>query len=527
MVAALSWSTAVVRVAAEESSDEAAALADAQEVRIKALGRRADVGIIDVVPFRTTHPDNGFASIVLTRRTKPYTLTELVRLFPESFEQTGPTTLLVKDDIIVGDDARLVIAGREVRELRLLSDASRFVTITAWRGEIAIVGTLVRRITITSWDPAVGGPDLVLADGRAWIHVRSGRMDIVRADLGYLGFVTGFTSGVVWDGRPEEPAHGDVIGSRFHHNFFGVYTFEAIGMRWIGNVFADSHGYGFDPHDHSNGFLVLFNVAVDNGDHGFIFSRGCENNVMRFNLALRNGRHGLVLDDGPNNNPDGSPRERQGKPSSYNVVEFNVVLNNREVGIVVDGGTGNLVRGNYVAGNRYGIRLKDAVKENIVSGNRIVMSEMFGMYLYGHSEGNRVTSNVIDGAKAGIVVKDSVDNFVGGNTLDNIQDRAIALIGDVTGTIIVGNSLPGGAAEPIDSSGALDPDSVHIASNQIAGGPRGSPFGVIGGLAGLPGTIAKWAIWSAILLSPLYLGSLRRRFNVPGLTRFRSARKPG
>jgi hypothetical protein len=42
---------------------------------------------------------------------------------------------------------------------------------------------------------------------------------------------------------------------------------------------------------------------------------------------------------------------------------------------------------------------------------------------------------------------------------------------------------------------------------------------------GLAPPITKWLIWTAILLSPLYLGPLRRRLHLPGLPRFRLARK--
>ena len=53
-----------------------------------------------------------------------------------------------------------------------------------------------------------------------------------------------------------------------HHNWFGAYTFEAQGMRFLDSTFRDNAAYGFDPHDLSNDFLVERNVAHGNGRTG-------------------------------------------------------------------------------------------------------------------------------------------------------------------------------------------------------------------------------------------------------------------
>lgn len=186
--------------------------------------------------------------------------------------------------------------------------------------------------------------------------------------------------------------------SRFEANYFGAYTFEAEGMRWLRNVFANNVVYGFDPHDFSNNFLVEENHAYGNGKHGIIFSRGCSGNIIQRNWSYDNRGHGIFLDDGKVL-ADGDPRHAFAVPSDYNRVEANEVWSN-DVGIVLEGGNGNIVRANLIRQNRYGIRLKDQVRGTEIVNNQLVGNTTFGLYIYNHSTGNGILANTIEGATA-------------------------------------------------------------------------------------------------------------------------------
>lgn len=477
--------------------DRADALAARDKDRLRELGVLAEDAPADL-PFRRVDGTTGYASVILPSRGAPYTVPELAVRFPDSFEVSGNGTYLVKDDVVVGPGARLLIASDRVRALRLLSSPDRFVTITSWSGSIEITGKAWRRIAVTSWDPAVGGPDVTLSDGRAWLHTRRGSMSIAWADLRYLGFVTGSLSGVAWEGRRDDPTRGDVTGSTFTHNYFGAYTFEAADMRWRLNTFADNAGYGFDPHDHSNGFLVEFNRAYRNGTHGIIFSRECQFNVIRYNHSFDNGRHGIVLDDGPSYNPDGTARERQAIPSDNNTVIGNVVSGN-EVGIVLDGGTGNTITGNIISGNRYGVRMKDAVNGNSVERNRVVGNAEFGIYLYNHSNENRLVGNTVTAGESGIVIKDSSGTQIDDNQVTDMHRHGLSLSGDVAGTIITNNRVSG-AGIGLSMSRVLDPNQVLRKDNQIEGSDNGQ------GAASFWQPLTRWGFWALILAFPVVLG---------------------
>lgn len=478
---------------ASTSSNNVALLAEKQKVRIRALGALANDAPIGI-PFRRIDATSGWASIILPARETPYTIQELIARFPTSFQRLNQSTILVQEDIIVGENARLVISSDQIRRFLLWSDTSRFVTITSWGGTIDIRGSPLRRLVISSWDATALIPDRVLDDGRAWIHTRRGTLNIRWTTLQYLGFYTGSLSGVAWEGRPEDPSRGDVIGSRFRQNYFGAYTFEAVGMRWIGNVFDESRGYGFDPHDHSDHFVVQFNLAYRNGSHGIIFSRGCRYNRIRWNMSLRNNKHGIVLDNGPNLNPDGTPRERQGIPSDNNLVASNIVIGN-QVGIVQDGGTRNEIRGNILLSNRYGVRMKDAVNGNAVIRNIINNTEEFAIYLYQASDNNYIAENRLYRAKTGVVISNSMDNTITRNVIAGMASRGFAFTGYVGNTTLSRNTVRQ-TPRPLDTSGVDAASTIRSSDNLFEHAQDRS----------LPPVIVQWLAWSVVLLIPVLLG---------------------
>jgi parallel beta-helix repeat protein len=320
------------------------------------------------------------ASVVLLARRAPYTLRELGTAFPAALSVGRAGDWTLREHIVVGAGARLMIVGPEVRSLRLLSTTSGFVTIAGWNATIELRGTVGGVLRIASWDPTTDGPDTDRTDGRAYIIAKGGRLDVADAQLGGLGFTIGESSGVAWRGWPGRPVRGSALRSRFVSNFFGAYTFEAVDMSWIGNAFVGNVVYGFDPHDHSVRFTVTSNMAIGNGSHGMIFSRGCSGNVIRANTSAINGGNGFVLDDGRVAS-DGDPRHIRPEPSNDNVIEGNVAWGDA-VGIALEGASRNVVRGNLLAGNRFGLRLKDASSSNILAGNIVGESSIFGVEMY-------------------------------------------------------------------------------------------------------------------------------------------------
>ncbi|MCC2659186.1 MAG: hypothetical protein K0Q76_4294, partial [Panacagrimonas sp.] len=209
-------------------------------------------------------------------------------------------------------------AGGDANELRIRSGVAGFVEITADHGGISLRNTRVK-----SWDAATGAPDTNVADGRAFIRVRSrlasdgaaaleSRMDVISSEVAYLGYAGAEAYGLVWKvlGSPTSvpdlydrvQVRGDILDSNIHHNYFGVYTFGHQGGRWANNEVAYNVEYGIDPHDDSDALLIENNFVHHNGNHGIIASKRCDHVTIRNNRSWDNAGNGVMLhrssDDG-------------------------------------------------------------------------------------------------------------------------------------------------------------------------------------------------------------------------------------
>jgi parallel beta-helix repeat protein len=257
-------------------------------------------------------------------------------------------------------------------------------------------------------------------DGRAFLLAFGGRMDITHADVGYLGFGTGTSSGVAWRGgehpvgQPGRPAIGDVASTVLHHNWFGAYTFEAADMRWTGDTFRDNDAYGFDPHDSSDDFVVVDNVAHGNGRHGFIFSRGCDRNLLRNNVAYDNRGHGFMIDDGRSESTTDAAAARL--PSNDNVLVGNRAYANDGSGIEIEGGQGTVIEGNLLERNHVGVRVKNDASV-LVKDNRLVNSLLAGIDVLAGAGTVRIQGNRITGGWAGVALSSSDAAALTGNSL--------------------------------------------------------------------------------------------------------------
>lgn len=299
----------------------------------------------------------------------------------------------LKANLLIGRDVHLRLSGNEIRTLRLASNEHGFVWLSVKGGRITIDG-----VRVTSWDAIRNDVDTDIANGRSYLLARTnGRMDIVNSDLSYLGYAfeegePGGVYGVSWRiaegtlGR--QLMTGEIRNSRFHHNYFGAYTFGATGMIWQGNEFFDNAVYGLDPHDDSNHFLVEGNRAYRNGKHGIIFSKRCFANVIRKNESFENGFHGIMLHE----------------QSNGNVVVDNMAADNRD-GIVIVGAHNNLVAGNTVRGNFQGIRVSDSATMNRIENNTILQTAKHGIRLYADAHANGLYGNRITGSTNAITIE--------------------------------------------------------------------------------------------------------------------------
>lgn len=360
---------------------------------------------------------------------------------PNLLVDQGSGIWLLKASIMVDTTAQLAATNATIAWLRLESPPIHAINITAKRGG----HLLIDGIKVTSWDSTLNAVDENITNGRAYLlALEGGRMDLLHSEIAYLGWESGEASGLSWRKRltsadPTTGATGRLEDSQIHHNYFGMYSYEAYGLTILRNEVYENLEYGIDPHDDSRGFEVAYNHVHHNGNHGIIFSRLCQDNVIHNNEVHDNALHGIMLDRGSNNN----------------VIRDNVVYNNND-GIALFQSSDNLIQNNYIHHNARGMRINatfdtddiyDGVSSNNqIVGNRIEDSSEHGIYLYARADRNNFTGNqILRSGVTGVYIKS------GGNRLENniIRDGA-------TGVTIAGGEYlndPPQAIDPLDLPG--------------------------------------------------------------------------
>lgn len=302
-------------------------------------------------------------------------------------------------------------------------DYSSFVTLRTHNGIINIDG-----VKVYSWDPQAGDHDYMIENGRSYILAKYGaELNIRNAEIGYLGSEDGESYGLSWRDindleRPEllrSRVTGEVINSRIHHNYYGIYTFQASSMRFEGNFFSDNIRYGFDPHDYTHDVVVERNESYNNGSHGFIISRGCQDFTFRYNKSFNNHdptdslAHGFMLDPGAP-----SSREVQAA-STENLLEHNEAYNNQGYGLRVLKSTNNVIKNNTFYDNLHGIVLDSGSVDNTLVDNTLTKHILNGIFVRVGADRNQIINNsTIRNENHGISIN-SNHNLIRDNRSDN------------------------------------------------------------------------------------------------------------
>ncbi len=394
------------------------------------------------------------------------------------FLEIGVTLNLRADDGIkelrlksVAGSGQLQAAASQVAAI----DHSSFVYIRTYNGEINI-----EKIKIFSWDDQVNDYDRDPDNGRAYLLAKyDAVMNIRDAEIGYLGSSDGESYGLTWRdvNDSSEPdllrsrVTGEVVNSLIHHNYYGIYTFQASDMLFRNNKFYENVRYGFDPHDFSHDFLVEGNAAYNNGAHGFILSRGCNNFTLRNNQSYQNFdpsesslAHGFMLDPGSPNSSD--PQA----PSYANLFENNEAYGNEGYGLRIFGSNNNEIRENYFHDNEMGVSIEDGSAENLVVQNRLNGNSRYGIFLQETADQNTVRANdVMTNSDNGIYIRSS-ENLVERNTVGQNGKAGIALLiksgsPAPSANQLISNTVTGNLANGIDLRGA---QQNEIVGNSVA-----------------------------------------------------------
>lgn len=333
-------------------------------------------------------------------------LTDIARALPagqQHLTQIAPKEWVLRSKLYISEGVTLIVDGDTVETLKLQSTPEGFAYVRSQHGSM-----LFNNTKVISWDEKKNGPDTNLDDGRAFIVAyASGRLDIVNSDISYLGMPLeiakryqdfGGNYGLSWklqNGTFGKYAMtGNIIGSKIHHNYFGVYTYGTSGMIIKNNEVYQNIQYGIDPHDDSNNLLIEGNYVHNNGNHGIIGSKRVVYSTIRNNRSIDNRLHGIMLD----------------RDTNYNLVEDNEATGNVN-GMALSESSHNLIRFNNFRDNKFGIRASKASSQNIFATNMIEKNEK-GVYVYGNSKRNIVKDNTITGNIQGVYLKESRSNAV-------------------------------------------------------------------------------------------------------------------
>lgn len=345
-------------------------------------------------------------------------LMDLLRGY-KAIERTGPGTYRLNRAISIEGDIRVDLTSPDLSKLELTSTPDVLASLVFDQSSVLIKG-----ISITSVDPSTGKPDLDSPDGRAFVRMKEGRMDVIDSKLSYLGNglketlsakakvstaqqeggTYGFSYRISKGKLGTEISTGWVEGSTFEHNHFGAYSFGASGIMWKDNIFRKNEVYGLDPHDDSNNAMIVGNLFDSNGKHGFIASKRCNYNVIHDNVSVNNKLHGLMLH----------------QDSAYNLIEDNVSYGNTD-NFVIYGSNWNTVKDNASYSPRSShIRINSNTSNTFVTGNTMTGGDR-GVYLYADVDSTFVADNVFQGFSETIQTAGASNTFFGSNVEEAVN----------------------------------------------------------------------------------------------------------
>ncbi len=345
-------------------------------------------------------------------------------------------------------------------------DYSGFVYIRTHDGTVNIDG-----VKIYGWDAAANKVDDTIGDGRAYIIAKYGAtLNISNAEISYLGTPANSESyGVTWrDAAPVSAAgftraqvSGQVVNSKFHHNFVGVHVMQGGDMAFTNNEFHDNLNYGFYARDNSRDIVLEGNLAYNNASHGILLARGCTNFVLRNNKAYTNGigfAHGIVVSQGS------APTAA----SVENLLEGNEAYGNRGYGINIEGSNNNEVRNNNLHDNQTGLTLEDGSTSNLVQGNTLLNNTSFGVQIRLGANNNVIRNNTAtQNASYGLYVR-SDSNLVEGNQVTANRNVGINLKAENATALqnnkLISNTVSSNTGSGIDIRGATN---TEVSRNRV------------------------------------------------------------
>ncbi len=515
----------------EAQADREAAAVAAEDRRIVMIRATAATGAQKggteyKSPFRLGTGD-GY-TLVLTARSAPYTVSDLLELAPRTFVVQSDGSYLLMENLYVMRGATLSLSAPGGLKLRMASNAQGYVSIVSFDGAINLTGTANAHMSITSWDPRTAQPDTDPTDGRAYIRGIGGTFTMSYADVTDLGFWSGRTGGIALTGqtRPTTgsttgpttvtgsgtttkgstgggtgggtPKPGCTLGSttiisqpagalgdcstqfnvplpqnisaQIDHdtitgNAFGLFISGATGIVLSDTKVTGSLIAGVVLHRYASQGVIQRVDSSNNAGDGFVISRAAQNIQILASSANYNAGNGFTVNGQPISTGPSASGEPMGAFGN-NTLTSDTAQDNSHNGIEVLGGLNIALNNNTIVGNQMGIVIRRAAQKVIVSGNKLTQQNREGISIRDGVQAVTVNNNLIDGAATGVYVRASTAD-IAGNTISNASIHGVTLIGADAGSLVNGNVISGIGPGAIDTH--RESGKVGVSGNQTGG----------------------------------------------------------
>lgn len=435
-------------------------------------------------PYRV--PTAPVSTLVLPATAEPYTLAELTEFAPEAIVAQPDGSVLISENLVALEGAALDLSSSSPGSptaIKLRSDPGAFASIVSMGGGFTAVGADGAPLSFTSHDTATAAPDTNTADGRAYVRVVGGDVNLQHARFTDLGFWSGETGGLSLtgvesrdpqaaignaeestDGAPtitgeelsglvaeEQPAPGPITGTvaavTASGNAFGLFVSQATQLAISGLDVSDSLVDGIVLHRSVTGSTIDDSRSTGNAVDGVVVARSSSGITMTRLSASGNGRNGISVDGRPLAD---RPTANGTSLAEYGDVHVNdsVLADNARHGIQVSGGQSISIAGSDITANVVGIALDAGATGVDVSDNTLSRQSRQSISVRGGVDETTIHGNRFDSVDTGVRIAGATA-AVEDNTFTDVSNHAVTLVGDATGARVTGNIMAGTGRTPI------------------------------------------------------------------------------
>ncbi|MDN5860191.1 MAG: right-handed parallel beta-helix repeat-containing protein, partial [Pseudonocardia sp.] len=456
---------------------------------------------------KPTRTPRGPATTVLPAAARSYTLDSLIRLGAARRAGTtadGAPVVEIVRSVLVLPGAKLVI-DTPGATVRLASGPDGFVSLVSWAGAIAVTGAENAPLTLTSWDGA--GPDGVVADGRAYVRIIGGDLSTAFVKASHLGFWSGRTGGVAVTGLGDRPATATLKATDVRDSHYGLYTSDTSSVTVADSTFTANQAGGVLLHRGSANVVLERTTVNQNGGPGILAGRGSHTIALRQVTADANAGDGIRFDGGPLASDPGPAGASIAGHRDFRI-EGSTVRGNRDDGVQIVDADDVVVTGNVVTGHGNGIVLTGAIVGARVEDNQVSGAVTAGIAVRDGPSGVLVGRNRVAGGLLGIQVR-AARAEVRGNAVEGVTGHAVSLVGAVTGSTVVGNTLAGRGRSGLDTARMNPGAVVALDANDVTGWDIEIPLGER--VADTVRDHPLLPLWVVVLLLPVLLLVVRLR----------------